>query len=273
MTAILREPLVHFLTLGALIFGLFLLFDDTPADAPRDRITVTESDAARLAAQFEATWRRAPNEAERARLLDAYVREEVLVREALALGLDRGDAVVRQRMAQKLTFLAESGAAAMPVSDAELAGHLETYPDRFARPPTLTFSHLLLRDDVTAERARQAVAAQGDLEDLARPSLLPERMGPSPAPTIDGTFGSGMFDQLAAQEVGGWTGPVQSAFGRHMVVVHARNPAYVPPLAEIRDQVELDWRATLRERLVAERIDALRARYEVILPDLSGAQP
>lgn len=267
MKAILREPLLHFLVLGAGVFALFAVLDDTPPPVATTRLEVTEADADRLARQFEATWRRPPTQAEIAGLIDAHIREEVLVREAVALGLDRDDSVVRQRLAQKMIFLTESGAEAVEATDALLTAHLEAHPDRFARPATVAFEQVMLRDGADPEPLRMALRAGADATGFVAPSLLPGRMPPSPPVVVDGTFGAGFHAQLSAIAPGGWAGPVQSTYGRHLVRVQSVAPPRLPPLADIRDTVERDWRATVRARLAEERFNVLAARYDIVRPD------
>lgn len=271
MKALVREPLVHFLVLGAVIFGLFAIFDDTPAAAPADQVVVTEEDVRRLAERFAATWRRPPTGEELSNLVTHHVREEVLVREAEALGLDRGDAVVRQRMVQKMTFLAEGGAEALPATDEALSSHLEAHRERFETPATVAFEQVMLRPDVPDDAARAAFAAGAEIEGLAAATILPARMRRSTRTMVDGAFGAGFFDAVATAEPGAWIGPVDSAFGRHMVRLSSADAARLPPLAEIREAVEQDWRAAQRDALVEERIEALVSRYEVVRPDLGAA--
>ena len=124
MKSLLREPLLHFLLLGAAIFGLFVLFDDTPPPTAEQSIAVTENDARRLVAEFEATWRREPTVQELDRLIEHLVNEEVYVREAKALGLDQGDTIIRRRLQLKMEFLTETGAQSADPDDATLADHL-----------------------------------------------------------------------------------------------------------------------------------------------------
>jgi hypothetical protein len=267
MTRLLREPLLNFLVLGAAIFGLFAVFDDSPPPVAANRLEVTEADAARLALQFEATWRRLPSEKDLAGLIDAHVREEVLVREAQALGLDRDDAVVRQRLAQKMAFLIESGAEAVEATYEALAGHLESHPERFTRTGLVAFEQVMLPDGANPEPLRVAMNGGEDAKAFAAPSLLPERLQASPPVVVDGTFGQGFYEQVTALSSGDWAGPVESAYGRHLVHVLSVDPPRLPPLSEIRDAVERDWRATIRARLTEERINALAARYEIFRPD------
>lgn len=273
MTALLREPLLHFLFLGAAIFALFAALDDSPPPVAADRLEVTEADAARLARQFEATRRRPPGKEELAGLIDARIREEVLVREAIALGLDRDDAVVRHRLAMKMTFLTESGAKAVEATDAALATHLAAHPERFARVGLVSFEQVMLRKGADPEPLRVALRAGEGVDAFAAPSILPERVPPSPPVAVDGTFGQGFHAAVSALAPGGWAGPVESAYGRHLVRVLSVEPPGLPPLDEIREAVERDWRATMRARLADERFEALAARYDIIRPDPATVLP
>jgi hypothetical protein len=271
MMALFREPLLHFLFLGAAIFALFAVLDDRPAPMPADRLEVTEADADRLARQFEATWRRPPTADELAGLVDRFVREEVLVREALALGLDRGDAVVRQRLAQKMTFLLESAVESIVPTEAELSAHLAAHPDRFRRSGLVAFEQVPVGDGPT--RAVLADLRAGVLPSrIGGPSLLPAQVPPSPRSVVDGTFGTGFYAAVAALPEGEWAGPVESGYGRHLVRLREAVPARVPALDEIREAVTRDWRATRRAELLEERLDALMAGYAIVRPDAGAAE-
>jgi hypothetical protein len=265
---LLREPLLHFLVLGAAIFALFTVLNDAPTPVAANRLEVTQNDALRLARQFEATWRRPPTADELSNLIDRHVEEEVYVREAVALSLDRGDAVVRQRLAQKMRFLTESGAeAAQPTGD-DLRDHLATHPERFARAAVVGFDQVLLAPDETEAAATLASLNAGeDPGEIAEPTLLPPRIPPAPRSVVDGTFGPGFFEAVAALPEGRWAGPVESGYGQHLVRVTTFEEGRVPPLDEIRGAVESDWRAAMRERLSRERLAALMSRYEIVTPD------
>lgn len=273
MTRFLREPLLHFFAIGAVIFGLFAIFDDTPPRLDAQDITVTQEDAMRLAAEFEATWRRAPSVTELDKLIDGLVREEVYVREATALGLDQGDAIIRRRLQQKMEFLTEAGAVSVAPEDAVLQAHLTENADRFARPAVIAFRQILLKDDIDAGLAAEIASRLGEGGDVAEfetPSLLPHTLPASPPQVIDSRFGAGFFDRLQQIPVGEWTGPVTSSFGQHVVLVTEREDGSLPPLESIRERVELDWRANFVAKLREERFQALRARYQVSRPNAEG---
>ncbi|WP_165971694.1 peptidyl-prolyl cis-trans isomerase [Meridianimarinicoccus aquatilis] len=269
MNAVLREPLVHFFMLGAAVFALFALFDDTPPPVAAEVITVTEDDARRLAGAFEATWRRSPNPTELNHLIDSFVREEVYVREALALGLDRGDAVIRSRLQMKMEFLTESGAGAITPDDATLEAHLAAFPERFAQAPLVGFEQVMIDDTIGTEALMEirALMDAGGIPDGVRLNLLPPTLPAGPPRVVDGTFGTGFFEALATLPTGKWAGPVTSSFGRHLVRVTERRDTRLPPLSEIRERVESDWRAVMSVQLREERYKALVARYLIVRPD------
>lgn len=270
MMHLLREPLVHFFLLGAAIFGIFAVVDDSPAPVAANVLEVSEDDARRLAAEFEATWRRPPTAAELDHMIGQFVREEVYVREALALGLDRDDAVIRRRLQTKMEFLTESGAEAAQPDDATLQAHLEANAGRFAEPPLVAFEQILLDTRVGAEEVDLVEARLNrgiDPGEAARPTLLPPVFRLSPVQVVDGTFGTGFFDEIGRLPVGVWAGPVETSLGRHLVRVTERREARLPPLSEIRARVEQDWRAEFTARLREERFEALLGRYEVVRPD------
>lgn len=270
LTRLLRDPLLHFFLIAAGIFGLYAVFDDTPPPAAANRLVIGEDDARRLVAEFEATWRRPPTVDELDHMIGQLVREEVYVREALALGLDGGDTVIRRRLQTKMEFLTETGAEAIAPDDATLQAHLETHPDRFAEPALVAFEQILLADrlgEKEVETLLMRLNDGGDPGDTAEATLLPPAFRLSPMRVVDGTFGTGFFDALTTLPPGLWAGPVESPFGAHLVRVVERREAQVPPLDEIRDRVERDWRADLIDRLREDRFDALLSRYEVVRPD------
>ena len=269
MRTFFREPLFHFLLMGATIFGLYALLDDTPPVVAENLIAVSDDDARRLAAEFEATWRRPPSVEELGEIIDAAIREEVYVREALALGLDRDDAVIRRRLQMKMEFLTESGAEVIAPDEASLQAYLDANKDRYTDAPLITVEQVLLESAdpqavaETLERLRQGA----DPASVGRLTTLPFATRPSPPRVIDGIFGPGVFATLATLPVGSWEGPVESAFGTHLVRVTDWREARTPPLVEIREKVEQGWRSDLVVQLREERLGALISRYQVTRPD------
>lgn len=265
----LREPLLHFLLIGVAVFALYG-GGQRPEVADAQRvIEVTPAQTARLAGQFEAVWRRAPSEAEMAALIDDHVREEVYYREALALGLDRDDTVIRRRLRQKMEFLGDAGASALAPTDADLQAHFEMQADRFTPPARITFRQVFL-GDADPVPALAALAGGADPGDLGRPTLLPPAMEDATATSVDATFGAGFFDAVSDLSPNEWRGPVASGFGAHLVQLVAVEPATPPQFETVRAAVEADWRRARAEALREAQFLALRDRYEVILPPEGG---
>ena len=258
-----REPLVHFLAAGAALFALFAWMGEDVDPASRT-ITVTQEDRARLALQWERTFARPPTDGELDALTEQFVREEVLYREALRLGLDRDDAVVRKRMATKMDFLATSAAETAQPGDAVLQKWLEDHPTRFASDARFTFDQLYFAERPAADAALKRLAAGAGGEAAGESISLPATASDMPRTNVSSHFGeqfAASLDTLAPGQ--SWQGPVLSGFGWHLVRVTGRHASRVPKLSEVRQQVENDWRAATAKARRDEGYAILRDAYEV----------
>jgi hypothetical protein len=266
---LLLSPLVHFFAIGALVFAGYALTADESVPPPADTITLSTDEAGRIADRFAATWNRPPTPEELAGLMRSWALEEAFVREALELGLDRGDAVIRQRLKLKMEFLAESGAGALVPGDEELEAFLAENPKRFEQPARLAFDQILLPQEIGEDRLPDLLSAlnQGaDPAGFANASLLPPSVPVTQAQVIDRTFGNGFHAVLADLPMNTWQGPVESGYGRHLVRVTERKPAVLPPLTEIREDVQSEWRAWKARQMREAFSDAMLERYTVTLP-------
>ena len=269
----LREPLVHFLALGAGLFLLFALLADS--SGRDDRVVVSAARVELLARDFARTRQRPPSPEELGELVDAHVREEIYYREALAMGLDRDDPIVRQRMLQKLEFFADDRVAAVEPTETELRAYLKQFPETFRIAGEVTFRHIYFNRDerggaaaADARRLRESLNAdeeKADLEALGDRLPLPRRYRNAPADKLAGRFGSIFVEQLAGLPVGEWAGPIESGYGLHLVRIESRQVGRVPELGEVRAAVEREWRAARRREAKAEYYRGLRERYEVIV--------
>jgi hypothetical protein len=214
-----------------------------------------------------ATWNRPPTTQELDNLMQSWALEEANVREALTLGLDLGDMVIRQRLNQKMTFLAESGAATLSPDEAMLQAYLDENPDLFTQPARLAFEQIMLPRDRDVSEALALLREGADPAALGSASLLPPSLPLSPAPVIDRTFGEGVGAALADLPIGRWQGPVESGYGMHIVRVTDRAEATLPALADIRVRVEAEWRAAEMRKMRDAFGQALLDRYTVALPD------
>ena len=267
----LREPLVHFVVLGVALFALAALVRERPLDEAGS-IVVTEGQIAHLATGFARTWQRPPTATELDGLIDDYVREEISYREAVAMGLDRDDTIVRRRMRQKLEFITEDVAAQAP-SDAELEAHLDAHPDSFRIEPRLSFRQLYVSPDRRGEKAEKdalvllaRLAGSGpDVAVDGDPLMVTEAFDLSPTSELAGHFGEAFATRLVEIEPGRWTGPVRSGYGWHLVFVRERVDGRVPELAEVRDAVEREWLAARRKEVVETTYRKMRERYTVVI--------
>ncbi len=271
---LLREPLFHFLAIGALIFVVFLTVDDR-RQAPTDVIIITPERIDQLAAGFNSVWKRMPTDDELDALIDEDVREEVYYREALALGHDRNDAMVRRRKRQKMEFLLDSGAGLLKPSVGELEAYFAANEEPYRLEPRLAFEQIYLGENASPETvARLLSVLQSDPATdpftLAKPTLLPAELGLSSADVVFGVFGKGFFEQLVALPPGVWAGPVASTYGVHLVRIVDSLPARTPRLQEVREDVLRDWKMAkaneIRDRDYARR----RARFVIEIRRRNG---
>ncbi|MEP9352826.1 peptidylprolyl isomerase [Xanthobacter sp. KR7-65] len=267
---ILSSPLLHFFVLGGLIFAIYAIMNPRDADGPdSDTLILSETGARGLVADFTATWKRPPTPAELETLMRDWAVEEALVREALVLGLDRGDAIVRNRLRQKALFLAEAPAAAMTPDDATLEAFYRENAARFARPGILSFEQVLLPDEAP-QGAIEALRAQlengADPAELGRATLLPFRTDLLPEPAVERLFGGGFGAAVAMLPPGRWSGPIQSGYGRHLVRLDASRAPELPAFAAMRDKVLTEWRIEQARQLRDAYSRALLARFRTTLP-------
>ncbi len=261
MQRLLREPLLHFLAIGGLIFLFFVAVDDT-RETPADVIVITPERIDHLAARFRSVWKRMPTDAELDALIDDEVREEVYYRGALALGLDRNDTIVRRRMRQKMEFLLDTGGFLQEPAEGELDAYFAANLEFYRSKPRLAFAQIYLGEAPAAEMVSNSLGAlrsdpPADPATLGERSFLPTQLGLSPPAAVDGVFGTGFFDLVAELSPGQWAGPVVSTYGAHLVRILDTLPARTPPLEEIRGAVLKNWREAkaqeIREQDYAER--------------------
>jgi len=271
-----REPLLHFLLIG---FALFLYYDlvgsgDSEAPAVK-RIIVSSGHVEQLMANFERTWSRPPTEQELDAMVDSHVREEVFYREAMAMGLDQNDPMVRRRMRMKLEFMLED-LSGQDASDEMLSDFLQRNSDSFRDEAQLTLRQVYLNPDQRPDLENDAGQLLSRLRDGSAPealgdhTLAPRTYQLAPQSEIARDFGDEFARQVAALPVGDWNGTVYSPFGAHLVRIEARIDARLPELAEIRDEVLREYLAENREQQKNLAYEKLREDYEVTVEPLNS---
>jgi hypothetical protein len=270
---LLREPLVHFVALGAVLFLVYAVVSGVFASDASRRIEITESEIQLLAETWQRQWQRPPTEAELQGLVQARVREEVLYREALAVGLDQNDVVVRRRMVQKMELLSQDLALLADPTDQELQSFFQERQEEYRVPPQLSFSHVYFNPDrrgvAMEDDARRALAGlrAGTLPPQRAPELGDRFMLPydytrlSPL-EVQQQFGARFAEALVELEPG-WHGPIVSGYGLHLVNVRERVESRIPEYAEIRDRLVTDYNRMRSERAKNALYEGLSANYEV----------
>jgi parvulin-like peptidyl-prolyl isomerase len=278
MKRFLREPLVHFLLIGAGLFGLYSFTQDgRTTAAPSKEIRLSLDEINQLVLLFRAQWRRPPTPQELDRMVENKVQQEILYREALAMGLDKDDEIVKRRMAQKMQFLAEDVAGAREPTTAELKSWFEKESARFAQPPRLSFRHLYFSPDQRGARAREDAARAlarlaGQPVDakiarsLADPFMFQEYYRDRAPDYLGKEFGPQFALAVAKLPPGSWQGPVESGFGWHLVFVDTVIPGRAPAFEEIEPEVRAAWLNEQKARAWEKAYKAMRARYTVLLP-------
>ena len=269
---ILREPLVHFLILGALLlFASNLINKRTSGDTRK--IVITPGQVEHLEDTFARAHQRPPDPDELKGLIRDYVREEVYYREGLALGLDRDDAPIRQRLRQKMEFISEDVAAQAQPTGEQLQSYLSDHPEKFRIDKHFTFRQVYLDPARHGERvnsdAQQMLAqlnkigARADVANLGDPFLLEGNTDNASSRDVARDYGEKFAASLAELPAGKWAGPVESGLGMHVVCVTNRTDGRLPQLNEVREAVRREWANDYRLESNRKFYEALLNRYTV----------
>jgi len=276
MKRILRDPLLHFLLIGAALFLVFALVKG-PAGNEENRIVITGGDIEYLQANFTRTWQRQPTENELQGLIEDKIRDEISFREAVAMGLDQDDAVIRRRLRMKMELLVEDIANLSSPTDEELQTYLDDHMDSFRQEPQVSFKQVYLNSDKrgtgVGEAARKMLAELvkagpgADPEIYSDPNMLPNDFSLSYISDFEKLFGGSFARDLLQVEPGKWDGPVWSSYGLHLVFVWDRIEGRDPELGEVREEVEREWTAQRRREFKDETYKKLRQRYTVVVEE------
>ncbi len=279
----LREPLLHFLLLGIVLFAAYHFMERGRGCAePSKQIQLTLDDLNQLNLYFHSQWRRQPTPEEFRLLVENKVQEEVLYREALAMGLDKDDTIVKRRMAQKMQFLAEDIAAAREPATAELKAWFEQNSAKFAQPNRVSFRHMYFSPDRRgqqvcddARKALSSIAGQPvDTEmaaGLADPFMFQDYYGERSPEQLAKEFGPAFAQAISNVKPGSWQGPIESGYGWHLVFVDTVVPGRVPAFEEVEQDVKSVWLDEQKAQSWQKAYQAMRAKYTVLLqapPDI-----
>jgi len=275
MHRILREPLIHFLVLGALIFAAFSWLNRDRQSA--EEIHISRSQQEHLLSIFTRTWQRPPTAQEFQGLLQDYIRDEIAYREGIALGFDQEDTIIRRRMRQKLELLSDEIVSFTQPTDAQLQQYLEANIEAFRLAPRFDIRQVYISRD---RRGAQAEAyalglldrlrndPDADWSSLSDPLALPAALTGASSGELERYFGKRFTDSLLTIKTGVWTGPVESGYGLHLVIIDRFTPAMDPQLIDVRERVKTEWLAQRRLAATDEMYENLAEKYSIEIEPL-----
>ncbi len=278
---LIREPLLHFLLVGAALFAGYALLN-RGSRVRLSEIRVSGGQIDHLATRFSVFRQRPPTAAELKGLIDEHVREEILSREAVTLGLDRDDPIIRSRLKQKMEFIADDLTAAVEPTEAELAGYLAEHPHAFRSPTRFSFRHVYLDPGKHGGRLEADTAlllaqvkrqgSKADVTALGDSLLLPPEFAGAAESDVAAQFGPGFAEQIGRLKPGEWSGPIRSGYGLHLVLVTQRSEGRVPALNQVREAVRREWSHARRLEAKDRFYQELLRRYHVSIEWPQGAK-
>ena len=279
----LREPLLHVLLIGATLFVVYYALNPSAGQRQdSNRIVISADDLTQIQLAWMAQWHRPPRPEEMLNLLDGKIREEVLFREAMALGLDKDDTIVKRRLAQKMEFVMEDASALRQPADDELRRWFAHNAQRFATPSLVTFRHLYFSPDLRGAHAHDDAMKvlrklagkpeqSPELEGLSDPFMFQDFYAERSPDQVADIFGTSFAQALAGLGPGKWQGPIESGLGWHLVWVESNIPGRVPAFDEVEARVKSEWSDEQRAKGKRKMFDHMRARYQIVLPEAAPA--
>jgi hypothetical protein len=273
----LREPLVHFLALGAALFFLYSVVGNRN-ELQSEKIVVTSGKIDQIITTFSRTWQRPPSPEELNGLIEDDIREEVISREAMAMGLNKDDTIIRRRLRQKFEFLMEDAETASEPTDQDLQSWFNKNSEKNHTEPQFSFLHVYVNAN---RRGGEALADANtmlvhlndphnkiDPSEFGDQTLLPSEFSLSPSGEIAKVFGDQFVQQLEKIEVGRWSGPLQSTFGLSLVFLRERTESRDKTFEEMRDQAKREWVIARRQEIAEATYRKLREKYSIIVETL-----
>jgi hypothetical protein len=271
----IKEPLLHFLIIGAVVFVFFSIVNKDEIDASGNKIVVTTAEIARLSANWSKKWNRPPTETELKGLVEFCIKEEVYYREALALGLDQNDTILRRRLMQKMEFLSNDLAELNQPDESVLNKYFLNNQEKYELPARVSFTHIYFSlDKRGAKVVEDAKSVLSGLNALRAPELgdgfMMQYDFVQETPfEVERLFGKGFAEQLFKSEINTWQGPIESGYGLHLVRISEKIDSRMPELASVIDKVRTDLMFERRRKMNKEIYEKFKERYEIVVEDMS----
>ncbi len=266
---VLKDPLFHFLILGGLLFTAVSLWGNQTR--PQGEIIITRASQQHLADLFTLTWQREPTPDELKNLVQEHIKEEVYYREALALGLDDNDTIVRRRLRQKLEFMQEDLSSLQTPSEPELKTYYIAHKDEYKTDHIMSFKQIVISPKTLMPNANEIERALGMLnkgappQRLSRSSLLPVSMNLETAKSIKNTFGLDFLDSISALKPNKWGGPIHSGFGTHLVYISLNQKPKPLTFTQAQHKLSADYTQFKREAAAKTYYKNLRRQYQITI--------
>jgi hypothetical protein len=276
MMKLLRDPLLHFVIAGAILFAGYELMNRSELNPSSTHpVHIGEGEIRWLKDTFANQWRRPPTEDELRGLVGGFLEEELLAREATALGLDQNDTIVRRRLAQKLSFLVDDTSRIVEPTDVEFRRFYDANAERFRRQARITFAQLFFNPEKRQHAESDARAAlvsisttgSNDAVAMGDPILLENEFHEIDEQTISKVFGADFAQAIFLVKPGSWAGPLKSGYGVHLVRVTDLRPATPSPFEEVRPKILEEWRHRQEIEAKAAYLGKLREKYGVVIDD------
>jgi hypothetical protein len=269
-----KEPLLHFLVIGALIFVLFSIVNKDEDTLSDNKIVVTAAEIERLSVNWSKKWNRPPTEAELRGLVDSYIKEEVYYREALALGLDQNDTILRRRLMQKMEFLSNDLAELNQPDESALNKYFLDNQEKYELPAKVSFTHIYFSlDKRGAKAAEDAERVLAGLDALRAPergdSFMMQYDFVQETPfEVERLFGKVFTDQLFKSDINSWQGPMESGYGLHLVRVSEKIDSGIPGLASVIEKVRTDLMFEQKKKMNEQIYKKFKERYEIVIEEI-----
>jgi peptidyl-prolyl cis-trans isomerase C len=274
MKKLYKEPLLHFLIIGALIFVLFSIVNKEESIVSENKIVVSIAEIERLSDNWSKKWNRPPTERELMGLVDSYIKEEVYYREALALGLDQNDTILRRRLMQKMEFLSNDLAELNTPDESALNKYFLDNQEKYELPAQVSFTHIYFSLDKRGAKAfEDAKNVLSELNTLRASEkgdsfmLQYDFIQETPF-EVERLFGKGFAEELFTLRINTWQGPIESGYGLHLVRVSEKVDARMPELTFVIDKVRTDLMFERRQKMNKEIYEKFKERYEIVVEDM-----
>jgi len=269
-----KEPLLHFLIIGAFIFVVFSIVNKDEIDVSGNKIVITAADIERLSSNWSKKWNRPPTEIELKGLVESYIKEEVYYREALALGLDQNDTILRRRLMQKMEFLSNDLAELNQPDETTLNKYFLNNQEKYELPAQVSFTHIYFSlDKRGAKVVEDAESVLSGLDALRAPDkgdsfMLEYDFAQETPYEVERLFGKNFAEQLFTLKANAWQGPIESGYGLHLVRISEKTDARMPELASVIEKVRTDLMFERRQKTNKEIYERFKERYEIVVEDM-----